>query len=377
MKHLFLLIGLLFTLLQGAQAQSDSTFYRTKKTGDWNDMSTWQIKDAGNWRDLRNRNEMPTETEYNLLGGNLNQSYYNKKITIQKGHKVISNMPITIGGELAGEKGSTLEIKGTLEVKRDNRAAITTDKGCLRIYQESQLIVTGRLLVHGNLELSGNLTTGDVKEGAYVGVKGNISGSYITKNTIANNGVIRYGGGLIGPPRSTGGDIRWSSDPLPIELKSFVASAKDGIVSFAWVTASEKNNDYFTIEQSTDLKNWEVIHRQQGAGNSFSELSYKAEKKLKGIGIFYFRLKQTDYDGQFSYSKIVSLSNNTLNEEVPSAFSESGEIVIRNTYEHLQVFNTQGRLLGTYSQTYRLNDLPKGILIFVFDKKHKQKIVNF
>jgi hypothetical protein len=98
---------------------------------------------------------------------------------------------------------------------------------------------------------------------------------------------------------------------LPIELLNFTASAADRKVSLAWITATETNNDYFTIERSKDAINFEEIAKIPSLaenGNSIQTLSYSfQDESLPPAEVIYYRLKQTDFDGQISYSKIVSV----------------------------------------------------------------------
>jgi len=96
---------------------------------------------------------------------------------------------------------------------------------------------------------------------------------------------------------------------LPIELLNFNASPiNNEIVQLKWQTASENNNDYFTIERSENGTTWEEAALVDGAGNSSSILSYSASDSHPYIGISYYRLKQTDFDGQFEYSEIRSVN---------------------------------------------------------------------
>lgn len=75
---------------------------------------------------------------------------------------------------------------------------------------------------------------------------------------------------------------------------------------FYWQTASELNNDFFTLEQSLDAINWEVIKTINGAGNSNCILNYSYEIPPPYDNTAYYRLKQTDYDGSFEYSNVIS-----------------------------------------------------------------------
>jgi hypothetical protein len=91
---------------------------------------------------------------------------------------------------------------------------------------------------------------------------------------------------------------------LPITLVSFDAEQKNTAVELNWVTADEVNNDFFTIERSTDGQNFTPIITVDGAGDSQTELSYTALDVAPVEGINYYRLKQTDFSGEFEYSEI-------------------------------------------------------------------------
>lgn len=95
--------------------------------------------------------------------------------------------------------------------------------------------------------------------------------------------------------------------PLPVKLTHFDAlyNKHSNNVDINWITESEINNDYFTIEKSVDGKNFEVVGIVDGAGNTSSVKSYQAIDEKPIIGTSYYRLKQTDFDGQFEYSNLV------------------------------------------------------------------------
>jgi hypothetical protein len=95
------------------------------------------------------------------------------------------------------------------------------------------------------------------------------------------------------------------TNPLPIELVSFTATPQNEQVDLNWITMTETNNDYFTVEKSTDGITFEALARVAGAGNSTYERDYVAVDKKPVTGSNYYRLKQTDFNGQFDYSKII------------------------------------------------------------------------
>ena len=92
---------------------------------------------------------------------------------------------------------------------------------------------------------------------------------------------------------------------LPIELKSFSAkySPRDRNVLLQWVTSSETNNSFFTIERAIADFSFEPVGTVDGAGNSNDEIAYSFTDDYSTNGVVYYRLKQTDFDGKFKYSK--------------------------------------------------------------------------
>lgn len=108
--------------------------------------------------------------------------------------------------------------------------------------------------------------------------------------------------------------------PLPVDLLNFDAECADNNVALNWVIASEINNDYFTIEKSVNGKDFEPVLNVNGAGNSSSRIEYFDIDYDVWDGKSYYRLKQTDFDGQFSYSQIVLIikgeSSQTIFDEI-------------------------------------------------------------
>lgn len=96
--------------------------------------------------------------------------------------------------------------------------------------------------------------------------------------------------------------------PLPIELLSFTVEF-DGYNIINWVTSSEKNNDYFEIEHSLDTKTWSLVSMVDGAGTDASGNFYEVIDKNFSYGVNYYRLKQTDFNGDFEYKDIISINN--------------------------------------------------------------------
>lgn len=114
----------------------------------------------------------------------------------------------------------------------------------------------------------------------------------------------------------TGTDPSFASDNiklsylnlLPVEFLSFSANKKNKTVDLNWSTASETNNDYFTVERSGDGVHYSQLDKVAGSGNTTQLQSYSFTDMNPLQGVSYYRLKQTDFDGKFNYSKVVAVN---------------------------------------------------------------------
>ena len=96
------------------------------------------------------------------------------------------------------------------------------------------------------------------------------------------------------------------STPLPIELVEFKCDKQKEFIFIEWSTSSEKNNDFFSLYKSYDGLNFKDIYETPGAGTSTVNKYYSFKDYDYNTGINYYKLKQTDYDGNNSDSKVIS-----------------------------------------------------------------------
>lgn len=177
-----------------------------------------------------------------------------------------------------------------------------------------------------------------------------------------------------------------SVTPLPIELLSFTGRNEGMSNYLQWVTATEINNDYFTLERSANGYDFTDFAVVDGAGNSSIELSYDKYDHTPYFGITYYRLRQTDFDGVESHSNVIALTNGL--DEVsmgnvhpnPSSGDASFDFFSPvNGYIHIRLLDNTGRIVLdkveqiTLEQTkvnLLMNQLAKGVysLEVFFDK---------
>ncbi len=143
---------------------------------------------------------------------------------------------------------------------------------------------------------------------------------------------------------------------LPVELISFNATPVAKDVQLNWSTASELNNQYFSIEKSIDGINYTSIATIDGAGNSQSikNYNYTDADALVNSNKNYYRIKQIDFNGEFSYSPIAfAQSNSTLNQSIiypnPSTSNQFTIAFNGGTNNHkVNIYNANGVLVNHF-----------------------------
>lgn len=95
--------------------------------------------------------------------------------------------------------------------------------------------------------------------------------------------------------------------PLPVTLVRFEAQKAEKAVRLVWETVSEKNNSHFEIEWSADARKFNYLGSVTGQGTTGAAQIYSYVHESPFAGVNYYRLKQVDFDGTYSYSKIRSI----------------------------------------------------------------------
>lgn len=357
----------------------------TTASGDWNS--------AGNWS-----SGVPTGSD----DANVNHAMtINANIASTKGDYII-NAPIT---DPTGGTAYTLSVAGTgsdqgnIDVKANAtfEGALTINSlGTLTIRSGDTLVVGGAVFANGstlvietggvliiNGDLTNNNNSNDINVDGRIIVNGNVTGG--------NGSTITGGGSIVatGTITTTGdGSIFGTTDdctpgpcgqgtpPLPVTLSYFIAVNESNLVRFYWETVSELNNDFFTVERSGDLKEFDIVTTVKGAGNSRRKIKYEASDDNPFHGTAYYRLKQTDFDGEVSYSEVVSNARISGKGEIGIS-PNPGKTMVRIDLSGLEgrtmlkIGDTHGKVimvihLDDLKSDLDLSDLNAGIYMFHF-----------
>ncbi|MDX1908437.1 MAG: T9SS type A sorting domain-containing protein [Bacteroidia bacterium] len=193
-----------------------------------------------------------------------------------------------------------------------------------------------------------------------------------------------------------GGNRDWrdaGSSSFPVEWLSFRGNLTAAGAVLDWATATEQNSDYFAIERSADGTRFAAIGRAEAAGNSTEprEYTFTDPDARTASGRLYYRLRQVDVDGTFSYSQVVELAlrggvSGLSFQLFPNPARDNVQLDIaggRGTY-HIRVVTTGGQEVLTQrnqgaSAVLNVSSLAAGIYIVTVsdgqDKRSERLVV--
>jgi hypothetical protein len=153
------------------------------------------------------------------------------------------------------------------------------------------------------------------------------------------------------------GIISGSSNVLPIELLYFRANWNNYQVDLTWATATETNNDHFVIERSLNGEDFTGVLEIAGRGTTTQASYYSASDKKPFTGRSYYRLKQVDHDGSYSYSDVkvvnspwMSTGNTPLevSRVYPNPCADNFHVTYRSATGkpvRVSLYNLEGKLM--------------------------------
>lgn len=177
--------------------------------------------------------------------------------------------------------------------------------------------------------------------------------------------ILRQGSSTNAPTVTIDGiyiDNTWNAGILPVELASFTASINRRDVTLQWATNSETNNRGFDVERSPVNGSWEKIGFMTGNGTTTGSHNYTFTDKNLNIGVYNYRLKQIDFNGNYEYFNLgneVNISSPEkydLSQNYPNPFNPSTKINFDIPVDgkvSLKVYDAGGREVADLVNDYR------------------------
>lgn len=336
-----------------------------------------------------------------LTGGSLTNSYGSKIIAKNDSYISVTGNIITLGSSTFTTDNSDVYVYGSMNNSYyaelnilDGSYFYIEDDFNNGMDASGNVVTTGGVTVNAStLIIGGDLNNEygsdlNIDGGGVVGVGNDVDNAQAASINIGD-GTFYYGGTLTDNPYSGGvntedGECTASCcgtgcSTLPVTLVDFTAKLEDGgVVELSWSTATEQDNDYFTLSKSYDGTVYTEIAKIPGQGNSKSEVSYDWEDDEYAYKQTYYQLTQTDFDGKETFLKLAvvyaedfDISEVTMipNPVVSGAFLKVLNVVA--TGDRYQVISLDGKTLGAGSVNSEneipLNNLHSGIYVVQLD----------
>lgn len=176
---------------------------------------------------------------------------------------------------------------------------------------------------------------------------------------------------------------------LPVELTNFSGELLNKSIALQWQTVLETNNEGFEIERSKDGRAWDYLDFVNGQGESNEIINYEFLDQRPVAGQNYYRLRQLDFDGQFSYSNVISVEfERQVFEVFPNPIKSGSVLNFRLGNEDLvdaemQVMDQTGRIMqvagiSSNQTSIQIPSLKQGIYyvsLIANDKIYRERII--
>lgn len=188
---------------------------------------------------------------------------------------------------------------------------------------------------------------------------------------------------LVGPTPYQVRGLGFVDAVLPVELASFVSSISGNAVTLNWSTSSETNNSGFDIERSIVNGQWSMIGNVTGNGTTTSQNNYSFTDRNLASGIYSYRLKQIDFNGNFEYFNLSSEVNIgvptkfDLSQNYPNPFNPATTINYDLPFDgkvSIKLFDMSGKEVATlvnevktagfYSVNFNAGNLSSGVYLY-------------
>ncbi|HVZ55596.1 MAG TPA: T9SS type A sorting domain-containing protein [Chitinophagaceae bacterium] len=269
MKNVYTAIALIL-FFQVATA-APRTLITATSNGNWSNKSSWSLK------------RVPANGDSIVIPQNTTVAY-DAKVSL-------SNVYLVINGTLVMKQATTLNFDKPSTVVIGSAGQIRTVNPGKDNSQKINMDTYDNPIFQG--------------KGVYGGVKGILNGPLM---------ITTNGKGWVVPAQN-------APTPLPVKFVSFTVARQQNLVLIQWSTATEINSRDFEIERSSDGTNWTTITSVNAAGQSTALLTYSYTDRSAAGAVVYYRIRQVDLDGAFTYTDVrtIKLENSQADVKVITA----------------------------------------------------------
>lgn len=288
------------------------------------------------------------------------------------------------------ESYTSVELKNEAVLNIPNGATLTTS--ALTVNNNAIINLDGILIINGNvtvkndgsltvnntgtMEVSGDLTANNNSNltlDGNVQIDGNLNAP---NSNIVVNGSVNVDGTFTGEVSSGTGSLTSGNsnnyNPLPVKLLYAKATSNKQTVTLEWSTSAELNNNYFSIQTSSNMSEWIELTKKQGVGTTNTTTVYKSSFEPTESGIVYIRLSQTDYDGTTEILKTLTVEIDAQKRSIYPMPLKSGQewhIKGLQTTDHVKLYNTAMQIVQDSK------NLNKGFYYVIINDKEVHKLI--
>ncbi|MDX2284126.1 MAG: T9SS type A sorting domain-containing protein [Bacteroidia bacterium] len=300
-----------FTLSSGAAFVNHAGGTASSSTIEVNSNSS--LENAGTWNAngnvrVNSNGSLQNNNTLSITGNIENNGEFDSDGELSAGGNIQMN-----GSSRTGLSGS-VSIAGNVEANKElAQSGLMDIGGNLTVNGSGRITVSGIISVDGNLTNNGQLNGPAVASGNWGRI--NVSGN----STQNGGGKLQYNLDVCDAGLPPGGlDVNYGSKQssvthcvnspvvnLPVEWGGLSAAPAAAGIELRWNTYKELNNDFFSVERSPDARSFQQVGEVPGAGTSSQPQTYTFTDANPPGGTVYYRIRQTDYDGQHSFSAVV------------------------------------------------------------------------
>lgn len=168
-------------------------------------------------------------------------------------------------------------------------------------------------------------------------------------------------------------------DPLPIELLYFTGKSSSGVAKLEWASASEANNNFYTIEKSNDTQKWNMVATIDAIGNSSFTTKYE-HLSIHEKGVNYYKLSQTDFDGTTEILGIIYVKRSSDDEQFLKIYPNPGRpnefiVICCFPVDKIEISDMSGKIIKCLIQNNKFTIRDKGTYVVKINDRIIKKII--